>query len=369
MTKKLTSIFLALVMMLTIIPMGTITAMAYDSNDLCECGHRYLSHVADPGFSCLSCDNGNCTSGNFTLHKCSALEKKNGQAATCTKDGWKDYYKCTLSACNKMYASTDTTGTVITDLTTFRNSTEGKIPAKGHSFTTTASSQKVTDATCIAAATYKVKCDNCTAVSDTLTVPVGTPVAHSFTTKVSTTKATDATCTAAATYYVQCDDCTAVSDTLTASVGEPNGHSYTTKASLQKATDATCTEAETYYVQCDNCTEVSDTLTVSVGEPNGHNFTNYVSNNDATCTVDGTKTAVCDNACGETDTVLDIDTAKGHKYVDGKCTVCGEKDPSYISKLTNTNDKKTSPDTGATMGLGALGLGVALLTVLKKKED
>ena len=46
----------------------------------------------------------------------------------------------------------------------------------------------------------------------------------------------------------------------------------------------------------------------------GHKFTNYVSNNDATCLEDGTKTAVCDNGCGTTDTIADEGSALGHEY-------------------------------------------------------
>ncbi len=37
-----------------------------------------------------------------------------------------------------------------------------------------------------------------------------------------------------------------------------------------------------------------------------HSFTNYVSDNNATLDSDGTKPAVCDNGCGETDTIIDV---------------------------------------------------------------
>ena len=36
-----------------------------------------------------------------------------------------------------------------------------------------------------------------------------------------------------------------------------------------------------------------------------HVFTEYLSDNNATYTTDGTKTAICDNGCGETETVAD----------------------------------------------------------------
>ena len=57
---------------------------------------------------------------------------------------------------------------------------------------------------------------------------------HSFTTKASSQLASAATCTEAAKYYAQCDNCDAVSDTVTVSVGDPLGHDYS-------GAPATCT--------------------------------------------------------------------------------------------------------------------------------
>jgi len=45
---------------------------------------------------------------------------------------------------------------------------------------------------------------------------------------------------------------------------------------------------------------------------------------EATCTEDGVKTFTCEK-CGETKT--EVIKSKGHDYLDGVCTVCGEKDP------------------------------------------
>ena len=49
---------------------------------------------------------------------------------------------------------------------------------------------------------------------------------HSFTNKPSNELASAATCTEAAKYYVQCENCDAVSDTVTVSVGEPLDHDW-----------------------------------------------------------------------------------------------------------------------------------------------
>ena len=57
---------------------------------------------------------------------------------------------------------------------------------------------------------------------------------HSFTTKASSQLASAATCTEAAKYYAQCDNCDAVSNTVTVSVGDPLGHDYS-------GAPATCT--------------------------------------------------------------------------------------------------------------------------------
>lgn len=103
------------------------------------------------------------------------------------------------------------------------------------------------------------------------------------------------------------------------------------------------------------------TLTVT-----DHNFTNYVSNKDATCTEDGTKTAACDHGCGETDTIEDAGSAKGHSFgeweivnsptctTDGSksihCKNCDVTKDSTIIPATGTggdNDRPSKPDTDA----------------------
>ena len=99
--------------------------------------------------------------------------------------------------------------------------------------------------------------------------------------------------------------------------------------------------------KCGSCSYV---LNGKVAPELGHSFTNYISNGDATCTEDGTKTAACDNGCGEEDTVADVDSKKGHSFTnyvsngDATCTEdgtqtaecdngCGEKDVKAFEKL------------------------------------
>ena len=71
-------------------------------------------------------NNGTCSEcGYVCLHTSVAVTKKDGQAATCTVNGWKDYYQC---ACGKIYADAACT-TPIADLEAWKVG-EGKIVAE-----------------------------------------------------------------------------------------------------------------------------------------------------------------------------------------------------------------------------------------------
>ena len=72
---------------------------------------------------------------------------------------------------------------------------------------------------------------------------------------------------------------------------------------------ATCTEGGKIKYVCENNPDHVYYEDVDALE---HSFTDYVSNNDATCEKDGTKTAECDNGCGEKDTVTDEGSALKH---------------------------------------------------------
>lgn len=119
-----------------------------------------------------------------------------------------------------------------------------------------------------------------------------------------------ATCTESATYYPQCDCCGAVDRSRTVPVGDPLGHSFKNYVSNH---DATCTADGTKTSVCANGCGATDTVT-DPGTRTGHRFTAYVSNRNATCTADSTRTAVCANGCGATDTVTDPGTRTGHRY-------------------------------------------------------
>ncbi len=127
--------------------------------------------------------------------------------------------------------------------------------------------------------------------------------------------------------------------------------------------DAGCTTRGAVAYSCTKCGEIKTELT----DPIGHKFTNYVDDNNATCEAEGTKTAVCDNGCGATDT---LPTPKTHVYgelssnQDGHfhvCEVCGTPDKTeahtpdasgntctacgYILHVHNPIEMQTKPAT------------------------
>ncbi len=84
-------------------------------------------------------------------------------------------------------------------------------------------------------------------------------------------------------------------------------------------------EATCYY-PADNSTWDSDALQNYGGSltwvgisaqclAGNHSFTNYISDDNATCSQDGTKTAVCDNNCGSSDTIVDTGSVREHSFL------------------------------------------------------
>lgn len=82
--------------------------------------------------------------------------------------------------------------------------------------------------------------------------------------------------------------------------------------------------------------------------PHEHEFGDAVETKAPTCTEKGEATATCE--CGETQ-VTEID-ALGHDYVDGKCSRCGEEDPSvhvheYVDGECACGDVPVVPNSSA----------------------
>ena len=135
---------------------------------------------------------------------------------------------------------------------------------------------------------------------------------HSFTTKASSQLASAATCTEAAKYYAQCDNCDEVSDTVTVSVGDPLGHDYS-------GAPATCTTDQ--VCAREGCGAVLDSA-------KGHDYSGAPATctTDQICAREGCG-AVLDSAKGHTPVtdaaVAPTCTATG--LTEGThCEVCGD---------------------------------------------
>ena len=102
---------------------------------------------------------------------------------------------------------------------------------------------------------------------------------------------------------------------------------------------ATCTKVAAYYYACGKCGDVG-TAIFENGVALGHSFTNYISNNDMACEKDGTKTAVCDNGCGQSSTVTDTGSRLGHALIkiNAKEATCTEKGNSEYWKCTKCHN-------------------------------
>ena len=86
----------------------------------------------------------------------------------------------------------------------------------------------------------------------------------------------------------------------------------------------------------------------------------------AACMQDGSVTVTCDD-CGA---VLSTETipATGHDYKDGKCTVCGEKDPNYQPAQPGVKTGDASSVTLWVMLLTVSALLAAAVVVLPRRK-
>ena len=158
-------------------------------------------------YMCTKCGDSYTESVPATGHTPSPAVKENEVEATCTKSGsYDEVVYCSvcedeLSREHKTVPMKD--HTIVTDAAvsptcTSEGKTEGShcsvcstvikaqetIPATGHSFTTKPSNKIATEATCTEPATYYVQCDNCDAISVTVTVPAGKELGHDFSNNV-----------------------------------------------------------------------------------------------------------------------------------------------------------------------------------------
>ena len=156
---------------------------------------------------------------------------------------------------------------------------------------------------------------------------------HTFANTASDVIKSEAACTEAAVYYVKCDNCDAVSNTLTVKVGEPLGHDLTVTV-----VEPTCEKDGYTESVCARCGLSYRTNYVAA---KGHSYVDVVT--APTCESAGYTTHTC-SVCGDSyvDAML---PATGHSYVDvvtaptcesagyttHTCSVCGS---SYVDAMT-----------------------------------
>ena len=73
----------------------------------------------------------------------------------------------------------------------------------------------------------------------------------------------------------------------------------------------------------------------------GGQDTEYTYNEDATCTADGTKTAACDNGCGETETITAENTKLDHADEDGD-KLCDDCQTEIADEADDADENKIS---------------------------
>lgn len=113
-------------------------------------------------------------------------------------------------------------------------------------------------------------------------------------------------------------------------------HAYDRKVtdSKYRKSEATCTAKAVYYYSCE-CGEMGE-ATFEYGEKLSHEFTaekaedKYLMSS-ATCTEKAIYHKSCIH-CGESGTeTFEYGQLANHSYKNGKCEVCGEKDPSFVA--------------------------------------
>ena len=242
-------------------------------------GHKYTDKVTAP----------TCTAQGYTTHTCSVCG-----------DSYKDSYK-------------DATG---------HSWSNGKCSVCGTSCSHSYTSSVTKAATCTATGTRKYTCSTCS-YSYTETIAA---LGHSYKSTV-----TAPTCTAAGYTTYTCSTC---GDSYTGNATAATGHSYGSDGKCTVCGDgcahtydsgkvtkaATCTSTGTKTYTCSKC---SGTKTETIAAL-GHSYSSEVT--APTCTAGGYTTYTC-STCGDSYTG-DTTAATGHSYSGGKCTVCGEAEPS-----------------------------------------
>jgi hypothetical protein len=230
-----------------------------------------------------------------TDHDAGALDATTVKAATCTEEGYTGDTKCTV--CNTVVKAGSKTDKI------------------AHTPATDATTAK--DATCTADG--KEADVICTVCGETITAGAAIPATgHSY--------GEDGYCT----------KCGKLNPELCAHDGDTE---------IANAADATCTEAGyTGDTVCSICDEVLEKGEAILAKGHDEGKLDETTVKAATCTEAGYTGDVKCTVCGEVVTAGTEIAATGHTYVDGVCSVCGEKDPSVAA----TEETEAPEEAGAT---------------------
>ena len=198
-----------------------------------------------------------------------------------------------------------------------------------HTFANTASDVIKSEATGTEAAVYSVKCDNCDAVSNTLTVKVGEPLDHDLTVTV-----VEPTCEKDGYTESVCARCGLSYRTNYVAA---TGHSY-----VDVVTAPTCESAGYTTHTCSVC---GDSYVDAMLPATGHSYVDVVT--APTCESAGYTTHTC-SVCGSSyvdtmtealghdyQTVVTAPTCDAMGYTTHTCTRCGN---SYVDSYTQAAD-------------------------------
>lgn len=218
--------------------------------------------------------------------------------------------------------------TVYTCKTCGYSYTGNVIEATGHNYRS-----RVIEPTCEETGRTVYTCINCGDYYSENEVPA---IGHNY---VMTETLPD--CVTPGYYVYTCNNC---GDGYKEKTDKELGHNYVAVVTLP-----TCSKGGYTTYACPGC---NDSYVADEVPAIGHSFTNYISDNNATCKVDGTKTAYCDNSCGNISTLMDEGSMLPHTDADNNkyCDIGGEELNMEFTHLTYPDSAvKSISDWGLTV--------------------
>ena len=264
--------------------------------------HSYTETVVEP----------TCTEKGYTLHKCECGDEYKDNETEALGHLFGEWKVTTPATEGKDGEGTRACTRDNCDYTETR-----KIPALNHTHSYT---ETVVEPTCTEKGYTLHKCS----CGDEYKDNEKPSLDHSFTNYVSDR---NATCTKNGTKTAKCDRCEG-KDTII-DEGSAKGHNPSDYISDK---EPTCTEKGSKHKECTVCGETLETVELPA---KGHDYsTEWTIDKEATCQKTGIKSHHCTRCDAKTDET-EIPLAD-HNYVDGVCTVCGDKKVEEATGLEYT---------------------------------